>query len=71
MGWRTWRNLGDLWMTRGVRRELAKQYASQGEAGNKARLAAVNRHLRDRVAVASGESAPEADRPSFGRRGGG
>ncbi len=45
-----------------ILRELARQHEIQKEAGNEARVAAVERHLRERVEAASEEGATEAER---------
>lgn len=53
---------GEVWKEFVILRELARQHEIQKEAGNEARVAAVERHLRERVAAASEEGANEAER---------
>lgn len=45
-----------------VLRELAKQHGIQGEAGNAARVEAVERHLRERLAEVPDEGRNEEER---------
>jgi hypothetical protein len=45
-----------------ILRELAKQHGIQGEAGNAARVEAVERHLRERLAAVPDEGRNEEER---------
>lgn len=48
-----------------ILKELARQHALQTEAGNGERLAAVERHLRERIAIMPDEGNSDAEREAF------